>query len=372
LTEPLINFLPFLGLAFLGGAIIGSFLNVVIHRVPRGESIVRPGSHCPACGHAIRPVDNIPLLGFILRQGRCRDCGGAISVRYPLVELLTATLFAGILWRNGPTPEALPQVVIEMGFAAALVALIFIDAATRTLPNVITYPLFLGVLLATLWRGGWGEPISYNFDLTVLFTTGVTEPDPRWMAIRGGLLIALAAPGFWLLDRLDLLLFGKYLEWEELGEEPGEEEQLAAATRRYERTIAGTMIVGLLAGAGWIWLAGQLALSDPLALGGADQGLLSALIGATVAGLPLWLLRTVHFLLRGMEGMGLGDIKLMAGIGAFLGWQGALSVLLLGSIAGVIGGLLLMRRSGERLQTAIPFGCFLGLAALLVLFRNTV
>ena len=368
MTEPIIQILPFVGLAFLIGTVIGSFLNVVIHRVPRGESVVTPGSHCPHCGAGIRPVDNLPGLGFLRRRGRCRDCGGAIPGRYLLVELLTGLIFAGLFLKGGLVPET----GFEMIFAAALVALIFIDAETRTLPNVITYPLLLFCLLAALWRGGWGEPLSYNFDLTLLFTTGVEEIEPRWLAVRGGLLIALAAPCFWLLDRLDLLLFGKYLDWEEIGTEPEMESLEIAAERRYERTIGMTIMAGLLAGAGWIWLGLRLGTTDPLALDGANDGLIGAVVGALVASLPLWLLRTVHFLARGMEGMGLGDVKLVAAIGAFLGWQGALSVLLLGSLSGSLIGLVMMRRSGERLRTAIPFGCFLGLAALVVLFRSTV
>jgi len=84
LTEPIIDFLPLVGLAFLFGTVIGSFLNVVIHRVPRGESVVTPGSHCPRCGAGIRPIDNIPLLGYLRRRGRCRDCGETIPGRYLL------------------------------------------------------------------------------------------------------------------------------------------------------------------------------------------------------------------------------------------------------------------------------------------------
>ncbi|MFM8394285.1 MAG: prepilin peptidase, partial [Acidobacteriota bacterium] len=329
-------------LAAICGAVIGSFLNVVIHRVPRGESVVWPGSHCPACGMGIRPLDNIPLLSFMLLRGRCRNCEAEISRRYPLVELTTALLFGALVWKNGATPE----VLLEMGFVATIVSLIIIDTETRTLPNVITYPLLLGGLLATLWRSGWGEPISYSFDLTLLFTAGEAAPTLLYPAIRGAVLIGLATPVLWLIDRLDLLLFGKYFEWEEFGssedyEDDDQEAWIEQAERIHNRVIIGSMLIGLLVAAGWFVGVQHYGEADRLAIENAYQGLSAGVAGALVGAAPLWLLRTFHFYLRGREGMGLGDIKLMAGIGAFLGWQGALGTILLGSISGSIVGLLL-------------------------------
>ncbi|NDD62692.1 MAG: prepilin peptidase [Acidobacteria bacterium] len=361
-SDPL---LPLVGLAAAFGAIIGSFLNVVIHRVPRGESVVRPGSRCPHCLAPIRASDNIPLLGFLLRRGRCRDCHQRISPRYPLVELLTALIFGLIILRNGAAPDSLA----EMLFASCLIALIFIDAATRTLPNVITYPLLLTGLLATLWRWGWGDPIGYAFDLTLLFTSGSEELSQTRLAIKGGLLIALAGPLLWLLDRLDLFLFGKYFE--PAGEPPDDlqgEEYVSQAGR----LIGWVIAIGLLAGAGWTLFVLLSGSGQALAIRSADQGLVTAATGALVGVLPLWLLRTLYFQLRGLEGMGLGDVKMMAGVGAFLGWQGALSVLLLGSITGAIFGLVWSRLNGNGLRTEIPFGCFLGFAALATLFRSAL
>lgn len=167
-------------MASIFGMVIGSFLNVVIHRIPRSESVIWPGSHCPTCGAGIRPLDNIPLLSFILLRGRCRSCQSAISSRYPMVELLTAIVFGALVWKNGPTPEVLP----EMLFAAAIIALIGIDVETRTLPNIITYPLLLFGLLANLWRSGWGEPIIYSFDFSLLLDAGEVEVDLVRLAIR--------------------------------------------------------------------------------------------------------------------------------------------------------------------------------------------
>ena len=128
------------------GALIGSFLNVVAHRVPRRESLVSPGSHCPGCGNPVRPCDNIPLLSWLLLRGRCRSCRTAISPRYPLVELLTAVAFGGIVAVNGFDDDLL----LELPFAAVLIALAAIDLDHRILPNRIVYPFAVYGLMATV------------------------------------------------------------------------------------------------------------------------------------------------------------------------------------------------------------------------------
>lgn len=124
----------FLALAAAFGAVVGSFLNVVIHRLPRGESIVSPGSRCPACGRAIRPWHNVPVLAWLALRGRCRDCGARISVRYPLVEAGTAALFALLAWRFGP----LPSTALWMAFAAILLAAALIDLDHRIIPDELS------------------------------------------------------------------------------------------------------------------------------------------------------------------------------------------------------------------------------------------
>src|ERR1044071_5706638 len=123
-------------LAGVFGAIIGSFLNVVIHRVPLEESIVFPNSRCPSCGTTIAFYDNIPVLSYVLLGAKCRKCKEHISFRYPAVELLTALLFIGVAWHDGLS-AALP---FDLVFVSALFALVFIDAEHMILPNVITYP----------------------------------------------------------------------------------------------------------------------------------------------------------------------------------------------------------------------------------------
>ena len=136
--------------AFLFGSLVGSFLNVCIHRLPREESIVFPSSHCPACQVPIRPWDNIPFLSFLLLRGRCRACGTPIPWRYPLVEGLTAILFAATASRFGATPLAVTLLL----FLSALMVIAFIDLDHQIIPNIITLPGIPLGLLASLVVGG--------------------------------------------------------------------------------------------------------------------------------------------------------------------------------------------------------------------------
>ena len=133
---------------FAAGAVIGSFLNVVIARVPKEESIVSPGSRCPRCKAEIRWYDNVPLISWLLLRARCRHCGAPISARYPMVELLTGVIAVAVVRVQGPTLASLGYVL----FAAALIALAFIDLDTWLLPHQITWPLLAAGLLSPLWN----------------------------------------------------------------------------------------------------------------------------------------------------------------------------------------------------------------------------
>lgn len=143
--------------AALLGLAIGSFLNVVIWRVPRGESVVSPPSACPRCGNEIRNRDNVPVLGWLLLRGKCRDCGLPISIRYPLVEAGTAALYAAMAWRFG-FQAVLPAYLY---LAAIGIALALIDLDTKKLPNVLTQPSWVvcAVLLtvAAAVEGSWDQ-----------------------------------------------------------------------------------------------------------------------------------------------------------------------------------------------------------------------
>src|SRR5688500_2753004 len=140
--------MPALEIAFIAvlGAILGSFLNVVIHRLPLGESLASPGSRCPSCGAPIAPYDNIPILSWVLLRGRCRHCGAPVSPRYPTVELLTAAAFAAVVTVRGFDAG----LVLELPFVACLIALAGIDLDHQLLPNKIVYPMALYGLVATL------------------------------------------------------------------------------------------------------------------------------------------------------------------------------------------------------------------------------
>lgn len=133
--------------AALFGVIIGSFLNVVAYRLPRRESLVSPGSHCPSCDHAVRPYDNLPVISWLALRGRCRDCGERISARYPLVEALTAVLFAAIVAVHF---HDVPRMALGIVLVAFLVPLTLIDLETRILPDRLTAPAaVLALVLGT-------------------------------------------------------------------------------------------------------------------------------------------------------------------------------------------------------------------------------
>ena len=130
----------------LFGAVIGSFLNVVVHRVPARESLVSPGSRCPSCGTPVKPYDNVPVISWLVLRGRCRSCGAPISPRYPLVELTTALVFAAVVAANGFDDD----LVLELPFVSLLIALAAIDFDHRLLPNRIVYPMAVYGVIATI------------------------------------------------------------------------------------------------------------------------------------------------------------------------------------------------------------------------------
>ena len=123
-------------IAAVAGLLAGSFFNVVIARLPRHESLLRPRSRCPHCGHPVRPYDNVPVVSWLILRGRCRDCGEPISARYPLVELLTAALFAAVVIDTG----ANEHVWLGLALVAVLVPVAFIDLDHRLIPNAIVLP----------------------------------------------------------------------------------------------------------------------------------------------------------------------------------------------------------------------------------------
>lgn len=239
--------------ALAAGLIVGSFANVCIHRLPRGESIVWPRSRCPSCRALIGPLDNVPVLSYLLLRGRCRACRARISPRYPLVEAANGLMYLALAATMGPTPRTL----VTMAFVTALLVLSLIDLEHHLLPDAITLPGIGVGLASSLLPGPPGAPTP---------------------------LAALAASA------------GGYL-------------MLFAVARTYQRV-------------------------------------------------------------RGVEGLGQGDWKMAAMLGAFLGWQRMLLTLFLATICGTLVGLALMAFQGRTAQHALPLGTFLGLLGLVVVFAG--
>jgi len=230
------------------GAVIGSFLNVCIYRIPKGKSLVLPASSCPGCGHPIRPYDNIPVLSYLFLRGRCRDCGQKISPRYIAVELITAVMAVFLFRRFGLSLHF----IFTFLFTAVLIVITFIDLEHGIIPDVITLP---------------GIPLSVLIAVTVM---GVSFLDSILGMILGGGLFYLIAVGY--------ELFAK------------------------------------------------------------------------------------------REGMGGGDIKLLAMLGAFFGWQSLIFLLLVSSLLGSMVGIGVMVVKKEGMKYAVPFGPFLSVAAVAYLF----
>jgi leader peptidase (prepilin peptidase)/N-methyltransferase len=186
---------PLIVLSAAVGLLIGSFLNVVIHRVPRGESVVSPRSRCPGCGTEIAARDNIPVVSWLLLRGRCRHCGEPISARYPLVELLTGALFAAVTWWDGGT-WALPAYLY---LAAIGVALSAIDLDTKRLPNVIVLPSYVVALVLFLLpaalEGQWDAYLravlagialfAFYFLLAFIYPAGMGFGDVKLSGVIG-------------------------------------------------------------------------------------------------------------------------------------------------------------------------------------------
>ncbi len=231
------------GVCFVLGLLFGSFANVCVHRIPRRESIVRPGSHCPACGAAIAWHRNVPVLSWLWLRGRCGDCGGAIAWRYPLLELLMGASWAFLAWHFGPTPQLLMALVLFFW----LWVLTFIDLETGLLPDVLTFSGMALGLAFSFWIGDWKSSL-----------------------------------------------------------------------------------IGMVAGYGVFWLVARLFL-----------------------------------LVTGREGMGYGDFKLLAMLGAFLGWQALPFVVFASSLVGAVAGSLWLLVSRKGARAEIPFGPYLALAGMI-------
>jgi leader peptidase (prepilin peptidase) / N-methyltransferase len=183
----------------LGGLVVGSFLNVVAFRVPRGESLVRPGSHCPGCGEAVRPYDNVPVLSWLFLRGRCRSCGERISPRYPLVEAITALLFVAVLLVKGVSVDALPGLALVV----ILVPTALIDLEYRVIPNALmAVGAVVGVALVLVADSGHiaqhliaaAAAGGFFFVVVLVYPRGMGMGDVKLAALLGLYLGSSVAP----------------------------------------------------------------------------------------------------------------------------------------------------------------------------------
>lgn len=201
MSEPLIPVPLVVATVGVLGLIVGSFLNVVIYRVPAGKSVVSPGSTCPGCGSPVRGHDNVPVLSWLVLRGRCRDCKTPISVRYPLVELATGVLFAASAWRFEPSAY-LVAVLVAM---AAGVALFMIDLDHQRLPFAITGVMAAGVGVALVIGAATGDDLDQL--LRALVSAGL------WLAVYGGIWLATSGRGMGLGDVALAPVLGLVLGW---------------------------------------------------------------------------------------------------------------------------------------------------------------
>jgi leader peptidase (prepilin peptidase)/N-methyltransferase len=303
-------------------ALLGSFLNVCISRLPRGESVVLPASHCPRCRVPIRPRDNIPLVSFALLRGRCRACRTPISWRYPIVEGLAMGAGLLALGRLGPTWDAGRTFLLVL----ALVAVTFTDLETRRIPDRLTLSgliLALAVGPEGLGRGGLGAlagavlfgTVSWSRDRAL---SGPVVPDPDDEGPTGP-------------------------------DPPGERRWLDALWAGAWGALLGRQVAAIDLGEGGTGsgLAWGLRQLDPLVVG--------ALLGGGLFFLVAW---TSHRLL-GRTGMGGGDIKLAAMIGAFLGPGGILVATFVGIMLGGVTAVVLLTLRLRRLGEYVAFGPYL-------------
>lgn len=333
------------GVAFVLGTVVGSFLNVCIYRMPRGLSLVSPPSHCPHCQYRIPWYLNIPLLTWLMLRGRCRNCGAPIAARYFWVELLTGLLFLGVWWRHGP---ASPGVAVVYGvFVAGLIAASFIDFEHYIIPDEITL-------------GGVGAGLLASFLVPALHGQA---------SVAGGLREAMvgAAVGAGLMYgvlRLGKLLFGRQrvdlkgltrvvfsetalhlpdreIPYEEIFYRPTDTIRLWARRVELVDRCYGEV---------------EVRLSPERLRIGEEE-----LDPGGVVHMEVW----TEKLVLPREAMGLGDVKFMAAIGAFLGWPAVLFSLMASSLVGSIVGLTAVALRRREWSSRMPYGPYLALAAVL-------
>ena len=334
------------GVFFVLGAMVGSFLNVCIHRMPLDQSIVTPPSHCPGCGRSIRWYQNIPIFSWLALRGRCAGCGIRISPRYILVEALTGSLFA-ILWvQHGPV-SAMGAMAWTV-FAAGLIVATFIDLEHLIIPDEIT----LG-----------GTAVGVVFSVIAPAIQGQTYV---WPAVKSSLIgLAVGAGVVLAILELGKLLFGRQrVPLAEGARMVFTETELHLPDRvlPYEEVFFRASDT-LTFHASRLELPDRCYQSVPVRLR-LRAGLLQIGDEELDASTVGWMEAVADQVTVPREAMGWGDVKFMAAIGAFTGWQGVMFTLMGSSVAGLLVNLCLIAMRRRQWSAQIPYGPYLALAAL--------
>lgn len=381
---------------FAIGACVGSFLNVVIYRLPRGESIAFPGSHCPSCGRAIRWYDNIPLISWLALRARCRFCKARISGRYILIELLTAVLVAGLYvcyyvlhlrQGAGEFTDTWPMFAAHAALLCGLVACSAIDIEHWIVPLEVCWLLSaVGLISAAIWPHPWMPAIS---------------PASEAMALAGaiGLAISIILQHYGVLQPSFLDAQDKPL----MKDAPKETQPKAVTANSKNKKarkpalavaitakhgvnprievlremlfLAPAFTLAILAyflvtqvesaRIGWQWLTDDTS-SGPMAGAFARHfnPLLAALMGYLIGGLCVWATRILGTLGFGKEAMGLGDVHLMAAVGAVTGWIVPILAFFVAPFFGLLWALYLWLGRNQR---ELPYGPWLAAGTVAVM-----
>lgn len=359
-------------LAGVLGALVGSFGNVVIHRLPRRESIVFPGSHCPTCNHRLGPLELVPIVSFLALRGRCRACKTAISWRYPVVEAAVAALFVALVLRWPPLDAGLSALPLMAVLAMLLMAAV-IDLDHFILPDALTLPaMALAVAGSLLYAPRSGLPGPGAALAGAAAGAGVLLLINR----LGALVLRRFADTrerLWpiSLDQANIAALGGALGGWQIGLALGTLSLLVNLVARRPVRLPEGPLYGLWAVA-LVLSTTSFTVPPAAALGG---GVMAAGIWAIVGAFFWWLRDTLAGEDADADGeddaegepvaMGFGDVKLAAVLGALLGWEVFLVGLLLAVTLGAVGGIIARLLGGDRV---IPFGPALLVGGVVALF----
>ena len=333
------------------GAITGSFLNACIHRMPRDISLSNPKrSFCPSCNKLIPWYENIPVVSWVMLWGNCSGCGARISARYVLVEILTAACFLGLWFRFG-----LPLAPVYWIFLSLLIAATFIDIEHFIIPDEIT----LGGTVAGL--------------ACALAIPALMDSNSHW--VSGGLSLAGAALGaglLWLVVEGGKIAFGKKkqvfesataFQW--IRDADRADLQVGEETHRWEDIFSRESDVLVLNPSGPVQCDGSEFPAGPLRF---YYDRVETAAGVTKLDHLDRITGTVESVVIPREAMGLGDVKFLACIGAFLGWQAVLFTIFSSSIIGCVAGVAGILLARDKARAILPYGPYLALGAALWLF----